>query len=232
MASLKQLTKRLFGTHATPHEQTQVKIQRVYTGLGAEFGQPITYGNITFALKREPVAHRIVFAVAHDVFDNWFEVEPLEEGVDKEKFNEAVQKVLLLLNAKDVFTQAAVFERAYGWSIVVIGYQDKASTLKAPVLLPEKIVSLEAYAPTMITDIKTDKNKNSPRFGLPEIYKVEITDTEEVEVHFSRVIHFATRKTERQWLGSILVISRSHLQHCSPRCRLLRTFPFQHPPSP
>jgi len=74
-----------------------------------------------------------VFAVAHDVFDNWFEVEPLEEGVDEEEFNEAVQKVLLLLNAKDVFTQAAVFERAYGWSIVVIGYQDKAPTLKTPV---------------------------------------------------------------------------------------------------
>ena len=44
-----------------------------------------------------------------------------------------MQRVLLLLNAKDVFTQAAVFERAYGWSIVVIGYQDKAPTLKAPV---------------------------------------------------------------------------------------------------
>jgi len=32
--------------------------------------------------------------------------EPLEEGVDKEKFNEAVQKALLELNAKDIFTQA------------------------------------------------------------------------------------------------------------------------------
>jgi hypothetical protein len=73
--------------------------------------------------------------------------------------------------------------------------------LKAPVLLPEKIVSLEAYAPTMITDVKTDKNKNSPRFGLPEIYKVEITDTEEVEAHFSHVIHFATRKIEPGYKG-------------------------------
>jgi len=44
----------------------------------------------------------LTFHVAHEVFDNWFEVEPLEEGVDKEKFNEAIQKVLLLLNAKDV----------------------------------------------------------------------------------------------------------------------------------
>jgi hypothetical protein len=201
MVNVRQLlAQKLFGIHSVP-SKTQVEIQRVYTGLGAEFGQTITDANITFALKREPVANRIVFAVAHDIFDNWFEVEPVEELVDKEKFNEAVQKVLLLLNAKDVLTQVATFERAYGWSIVVISYQDKAPTLKTAVLLPEKIVSLEAYAPTMITDVKTDKNKNSPRFGLPEIYKVKIAEREEVEVHYTRVIHFATRKIEPGYKG-------------------------------
>ena len=105
----KLLAQKLFGIHSVSTTKSQVEIQRAYTGLGAEFGQPLTNANITFALKREPVAHKIVFAVAHDVFDNWFEVEPMEEGVDKAKFNEAVQKELLLLNAKEVFTQAAVF---------------------------------------------------------------------------------------------------------------------------
>ena len=142
-----------------------------------------------------------MFAVAHDVFDNWFEVEPLEEGVDEEEFNEAVQKALLLLNAKDVFTQAAVFERAYGWSIVVIGYQDKAPTLKTPVLSPEKIVGLEAYSSPMVTEVKVDEDRNSERFGLPELYKVKMSSREEVEVHFSRVIHFSTRKLEPGYKG-------------------------------
>jgi len=197
---------KLFGLHSAP-TKTQTEIQRTYTGLGAEFGQPITAANITFALKREPVAHRIVFAVAHDVFDNWFEVEPLQqetaetEKVDKQKFNESVRKVLLLLNAKDVFTQVAIFERAYGWSIVVLGYKDKGATLKAPVLQPEKIVSLEAFSPPLITSVEVDKRKESPRFGLPLFYKVKISDTEEVEVHFSRVIHFATRKIELGYKG-------------------------------
>jgi len=198
-SALKQVLRKF--AFASKSSETQTEIQRVYTGLGAEFGQPLTYDNITFAIKREPVAHRIVFAVAHDIFDNWFEVEPLEEGIDKEKFNEAVQKVLLLLNAKDVFTQAAVFERAYGWSIIVLGYQDKGVTLKDPVLMPEKIVSLEAYAPTMITSVQTDKNRQSARFGLPETYKVNIAENEEVEVHFSRVIHFATRLLDHPWKG-------------------------------
>jgi len=201
MVNVRQLlARKLFGVHSVP-VKTQAELQRVYTGLGAEFGQPITDANITFAVKREPVAHRIVFAVAHDVFDNWFEVEPLEEGVDEEEFNEAVQKALLLLNAKDVFTQAAVFERAYGWSIVVIGYQDKAPTLKTPVLSPEKIVGLEAYSSPMVTEVKVDEDRNSERFGLPELYKVKMSSREEVEVHFSRVIHFSTRKLEPGYKG-------------------------------
>jgi transposase-like protein len=201
MVSFKQLlARKLFGVHSVP-SKTQVEIQRAYTGLGAEFGQRITYADITFALKREPVAHRIVFTVAHDIFDNWFEVEPLEESVDKEKFNEAVQKVLIELNAKEVFTQAAVYERAYGWSIMVLGYKDKAPSLKEPVLVPEKIVDLEAYSPPMITSVEVDKNRESPRFGLPQIYKVKISDTDEEEIHHSRVIHFATRKLEPGYKG-------------------------------
>jgi len=191
---------KLFGIHSAP-TRTQGELQRTYTGLGAEFGQPLTDANITFALKREPVAHRIVFTVAHDVFDNWFMVEPLEEGVDQAKFNEAIQKELLLLNAKEVFTQAAVFERAYCWSIVVLGYKDKGATLKTPVLQPEKIASLEAYGPPMITSVEVDKKRESPRFGLPETYKVKISDTEEAEIHHSRVISFATRKIEPGYKG-------------------------------
>ncbi|MEM2104827.1 MAG: DUF1073 domain-containing protein [Candidatus Bathyarchaeia archaeon] len=139
--------------------------------------------------------------IAEYVFDNWLKVEPIEEGLNKEKFNETVQKVLLLLDAKDVFTQAAVFERAYGWSIIVLGYQDKGLTLKDPVLMPEKIVSLEAYAPTMITNVQVDKNRQSLRYGLPETYKIRIAENEEVEVHYSRVIHFATRLLDHPWKG-------------------------------
>ena len=51
---------KLFGIHSTP-TKTQTELQRTYTGLGAEFGQSLTDANITFALKREPGAHRIVF---------------------------------------------------------------------------------------------------------------------------------------------------------------------------
>jgi len=70
MVNFRQLlAEKPFGIHSVP-SKTQVEIQRAYTGLGAEFGQSITNANIIFALKREPVAHCIVFAVAHDFFSN------------------------------------------------------------------------------------------------------------------------------------------------------------------
>ena len=71
-----------------------------------------------------------------------------------------------------------VFERAYSWSIILLGYQNKGLTLKEPVLLPDKIVSLDAYTPTMITNVQTDKNRQSQRFGLPETYKIKIAENE------------------------------------------------------
>jgi hypothetical protein len=37
------------------------------------------------------VANRIVFQVAHDIFDNWFEVEEASDKPDP-KFNESVQQ--------------------------------------------------------------------------------------------------------------------------------------------
>lgn len=86
----------------------------------------------TFAVKREPVAHRIVFTVAHDIYDNWFEVEPVEgEKEEKETFNEAVQKVLFQLNAKDIFTQAAVYKRAYDGQSSCLATRTRGKTSRA-----------------------------------------------------------------------------------------------------
>ena len=44
---------------AADQEQSSIGIPRVSTGLGAAFGEKITYQDITFAVKRETVAHRV-----------------------------------------------------------------------------------------------------------------------------------------------------------------------------
>ena len=73
----------------------------------------LSEADLLFSVRREPVANRIVFQVAHDIFDNWFEVEEASDKPDP-KFDETVQQVLSKLDAKAVFTQAAVYERLFG----------------------------------------------------------------------------------------------------------------------
>ena len=171
------------------------------TMKGAGFGEDITNTDLTFAVKREPAAHRIVFAVAHDVFDNWFEVDDVAtEGTD-EQVNTLIQAELSKLNAKSVFTEMAVFERAYGWAIIVVGYQDAGKTLADPVNDPTSIVELAAYAPTQIGRIVNDTDLKSLRYGLPEYYSVKRSGSLRTRVHFSRVIHFATRLLDHPYRG-------------------------------
>jgi hypothetical protein len=83
----------------------------------------LSEADLLFAVRREPVANRIVFQVAHDVFDNWFKVEEIADKPDP-KFNDDVQRVLDELNAKAAFTEMAVYERLFGWAIIAMTFVD------------------------------------------------------------------------------------------------------------
>ena len=169
----------------------------------AEFGQVIDEQDLLFAVKREPIAHRDVFLVSHDVFDKWFEVVEVAEKPDP-KFNEAVQTALDLLNAKAVFTQAAIFERLFGWSIIIVGFVDHAKSLMDPIENPQEIRDLAVYSPLSFSVQGSDEDKepDSPRFGLPVFYTLNRGGSVGQEkVHFTRVIHVATRLIDHAYVG-------------------------------
>jgi hypothetical protein len=50
-----QKVLRMFAVASVPVDRTQAEIQRYHTGLGAEFGQPLTHEAITFAVRRAQV---------------------------------------------------------------------------------------------------------------------------------------------------------------------------------
>jgi hypothetical protein len=110
-----------------------------------------------------------------------------------------VQQALSSLNAKAVFTQAAIYERLFGWSIIVLGFVDYAGELQQPVKRPREIRDLAAYSP-MSFSVQTsdeDQDRQSPRFGLPIFYTLSRGGSAAQEkVHFSRVIHLATRLSD------------------------------------
>lgn len=177
-------------------------------GAGGEYGADVTDDLRTFAITREPVAHRAVFTVAHDIFDNWFELKP-EGEEDQEKsqiFDKAIQTELTRLKAKRELTLMSVFERAYGWAILVLGYEDAGESLLEEVANPQDLREIKAYGPPQIPKVITVKDTDDPRYGLPNIYHIKHPGiTAHLKVHHSRVIHFATRRSyqtnREEWQG-------------------------------
>jgi len=195
-------TKRVATSSAL--EQSSIKIPRTALGQGAAFGEKFQNGDLLFAVKREPVAYKTVFQVAHDIFDKWFEVQDIREKGKDEDLDANVQAELIKLDAKTAFTQAAVYERGFGWSIIVIGYKDQGETLEDELKEVESIEDLAAYSPRQIgtRDLKLDKDPDSKRYGWPVIYPVKReTNGTYTKVHYTRVIHFATRILEPGYKG-------------------------------
>lgn len=198
--------RRIATADTIPHGQGML-VPRSGTGGGGEYGADITDSLRTFAITREPVAHRVVFTVAHDIFDNWFELqlEGDEESEKSQTFDKSVQQKLSELNAKQELARMAVFERAYGWAIIVLGYKDSGESLADEAGNIQDLQEIKAYGPTQVTvsEGDLDKDRNSPRFGLPVIYHVRRADKMQgdMKVHYSRVIHFATRLINHDWQG-------------------------------
>jgi hypothetical protein len=134
----------------------------------ASFGMALSEADLLFAVRREPVANRIVFQVAHDIFDNWFKIEEVSDKPDG-SFDREVQKALSALNAKSVFTQFAVYERLFGWAIIALSYVDYGKGLDVPVSNPKEIIELFPFSTLQFTVQSSDEETNteSSRYGLP-----------------------------------------------------------------
>jgi hypothetical protein len=163
---------------------------------------PLDEADLLFAVRREPVANRIVFQVAHDIWDNWFKVEEIAEKPDP-NFDKEVQRVLEQLDAKAIFTQATVYERLFGWAIIAMTYVDYGKDLSRPVKNPKEIRELLAYSSLQYSVQSSDEDKDpeSSRFGLPVYYTLTRKEAGQVKLHFSRVIHSATRLLDHPYRG-------------------------------
>ncbi len=169
----------------------------------ADFGMALNERDLLFSVRREPVANRIVFQVAHDVFDNWFRVEEIADKPDP-NFDREVQKVLAELNAKAVFTEMAVYERLFGWAIIAMSFVDYGDDPSKPVKNPKEVRELWPYSSLQFSVQSSDEDadKKSPRFGLPVLYTVREGNVGTQEkLHYSRVIHVATRLLDHAYKG-------------------------------
>jgi hypothetical protein len=168
----------------------------------ASFGMALNERDLLFAVRREPVAWRLVFGVAHDIWDKGFTVEEVAEKPDL-NWSREVSKVLDDLNAKANFTQMSIFERLFGWSIVAITYVDRGTNVSAPVTSPKEIRQLLPYCTLQFTVQGSDEDKkpDSDRFGLPEFYTLRREGVAQARLHYTRAIHCATRLLDHPYKG-------------------------------
>jgi hypothetical protein len=165
---------------------------------GASFGQSIDDSERLFAVQREPIAYRVVYMVAHDVFDKWFKVVDTAENPD-DGLDAKVQDILNSLDAKRVFTEAAAFERMYGWSIIALGFRD-GFELGEESRQNMRLEELAVYDPTDVANLEEDTDINSDRFGLPQRYLMQ-RGSAQTWIHYTRTIHVATRLLDHRYRG-------------------------------
>jgi hypothetical protein len=164
------------------------------------FGGNIDEEDIEFAARREPIGHRIVFGVAHDVFDKWFEIENIADPEDVD-LDKNVQKELERLHAKDALTRTLVFERIHGYAALGISYGDAAEEFENPVNNPSHISDLVVYSKKDVTKIDDDTDPESDNYGYPEFIYVKGESNEDIKIHMSRFVWCSTRLLDHRYKG-------------------------------
>ncbi len=170
----------------------------------ARWGMPLNEQDLLFAVRREPICKRTVVDVAYDMFAKGFTIEEISEKPDP-AWSLEVSNVLDGLNAKANLTRLFLYERLFGWSILALTYVDYGKDASDPVQSPREIRELMPYSSLQCTVESSDEDSDSKsaRFGLPLFYRVRRDDlgASQDRIHFSRVIHCATRLLDHPWKG-------------------------------
>lgn len=163
--------------------------------------------------RSQDIARRVIDAPVKALWAD----PPQLEGDDT--FNKSWQD---LLASTQVFNNLQKVDKLAGlgvFALMVVGFDDGAD-LSKPVKFADgrKILYLQPYAEGSITISQFEANKNSPRFGLPVMYRIDqgnfnkeattkaITSISLVErsfdVHWTRVLHVAEGALESPVFGA------------------------------
>mgnify|MGYP001059734370 CR=1 FL=1 len=189
---------------------------RTFTPMQGFGSRDVGEAELLFDSQREPVIKWLVYWVAVDIFDNWFKVVDPENPEDP-SLDEAVQRVLLELDAKRQLTRLLTFERRYGTAVMLCAYTGEGGDgWETPIYNEDggltggghKLLQITPYpwSKVKVGEEDVDKDEGSLRYGLPVYY--EITRSKSftpLKAHWSRVIHAATRLDEGPYEGTSVI---------------------------
>lgn len=205
----------MFGTDSATY--TPPSAPRTFSptqGFGIEV---IPESEMLFSSQREPVIKWLTYWVAVDLFDNWFKVVDPEKPEDA-TLNDAVQEVLLQLDAKKQLTRLLQFERRYGTAVMLCAYTNTdGETWESPIYDSRgnlegdrQLLQITPYPWTKVNVTDADTIPSSLRYGWPEYYEIKRggdTTLTPTKVHWSRVIHAATRIDEEIYKGTSVIFA-------------------------
>lgn len=176
-------------------------VRDVYTVAGYIPEGDLDFDHYWSRYERQHIAGRIVDMLPQTT---WREAPDIvEPDMDLEEGTEFTNAFTNLADRLQLFSKCERIDRLsrigrYG--VLFIGTEGADQSLKSPIESvggPDGVLYLSAYHEGDCSIQKWDDDPRSPRFGHPEIYRLEISTgvanfgTAQLDVHWSRIIHVA-----------------------------------------
>jgi len=171
--------------------------RKIYEALGYPYS--ITFREYEAKYKRQDIARAIVNAYPDTC---WSQVPEIFENEDDTitPWEAAVQRVMTNRRVCHYFKRADRLAGVGLYSVILMGFND-GQLLNVPVTEASELLFLRPYKQTKASIHSYVTDVRDPRYGLPESYMISMrnvtrpgstsTDTSEVQVHHSRVLHIA-----------------------------------------
>ena len=180
----------------------------VYQALG--YPTDITYTDYISRYNRQDIAKAIIDRPVKAAWEG--ELNVIENKDDKETALEAAwSKLNDSLKLKSIFSRTDKLAGIGSYALMVLGLSD-VSVAEQDMVKPVTGTKLKLLYVKPVSEYnseitKWDKDPKSPRFGLPLIYGIKITEAgggsdKTVQVHYSRVIHVIDDILESDVVGT------------------------------
>jgi hypothetical protein len=177
-------------------------VRDIYTTAGYVQQGDETFDHYWALYERDPVAGRIVDMPAKTTWKSPPEVfEGEAEKEQQTKFETAWMEMVKRLSVWEHFAKVDRLSRVGRYAVLFVGIRGgEDAQLVLPVESvpgPEDIMYLSSYAEKYAKIEQWDQNSGSERFGLPDLYKIDLSSGVQqfakgsLLVHHSRVIHVA-----------------------------------------
>ncbi len=179
----------------------------LYKALGYK-KQP-TFQDYYDRYERQDIAKAIVDI---PVTSSWRLYPTIKETQDQEKEGEETQfeeSIGKLIKESKMFHYLSRVDRLSGigqYAVLLVGYND-GSVLKEEVKSASEILYLQTYNEDNAKIEEWDVDEKSPRYGLPLVYQLKVTNPDRssrktIEVHHTRVLHVSEGLLESDVFGS------------------------------